>query len=237
MATLNLAIPQTGLVSPSNWGSRASIVSMMNRIIDNYGGYLKFASDNSKIPIEVLAAFIAVESGGNPSAGRPGHVTQGLMQWNREYIYATLEAEYKMGRLSPAEKSKLASYGLTFDANGKLNRKVTNADQLKPELNIVIGSILLGQMLDSYFDGGKKTNIWGVDKDGTLRLDRVIAVYNAGPYGDIGKAGRLGNHPSPKDLANAVPEPTKSYIKKIMGTNGALDVATKELAPKISKIA
>ena len=86
------------------------------------------------------------------------------------------------------------------------------------------------------FDGGKKQNIWAVDGNNDLRLDRMIAVYNAGAYGSIGKAGRLGNHATPKALADAVPEPTKSYIKKILGVNGAMDVATKEVAPKIKKL-
>jgi hypothetical protein len=235
MATYTLAIPQKGLVSPSNWGSRASITSMMNKIIDKYGDAIKFASDNSKLPKEVIASFIAVESGGNASAGASGHVTQGLMQWNRNFAQNTLEAEYRMGRLTPAEKDKLASYGIKFDSKGK-TRPITNADQLKPELNILIGSILLGQMADSYFDGGKKQNVWAVDGNGALRLDRMIAVYNAGAYGSIGKAGRLGNHATPNDLANAVPEPTKSYIKKILGINGAMDVATSEVAPKIAKL-
>lgn len=235
MPELTLSIPQAGLVSPTNWGSRASIVSMMTKIMDKYGDYIKFASDNSKLPKEVIASFIAVESGGNASAGASGHVTQGLMQWNRNYAQNLLEAEYRMGRLTPAEKEKLASYGIKFNSSGK-TRAITNADQLKPELNILIGSILLGQFADSYFDGGKKQGVWAVDENGALRLDRIIAVYNAGAYGSIGKAGRLGNHKTPKDLANAVPEPTKSYIKKILGINGAMDVATSEVAPKFIKL-
>lgn len=236
MANYNLLIPQVGLVSPTNWGSRASIVGMMNRIMDSYGSFIKFSSENSKLPMEVIASFIAVESGGNATAGGSGSVTQGLMQWNRNYAQNFLEAEYRMGRLTPAEKDKLASFGIKFDANGK-TRAITQADQIKPELNIVIGSILLGQYADSYFDGGKKQGVWAVDGNGNLRVDRMIAVYNAGAYGSIGKAGRLGNHATAKDLANAVPEPTKSYIKKILGVNGAMDVATKEVAPKFTKLA
>jgi soluble lytic murein transglycosylase-like protein len=208
---------------------------MMNRIADNYGQFIKFASDNSKLPKEVIASFIAVESGGNATAGTSGHITQGLMQWNRNFAQNTLEAEYRLGRLTPAEKDKLASFGIKFDSKGK-TRPITNADQLKPELNILIGSILLGQMADSYFDGGKKQNVWAVDDNGALRLDRMIAVYNAGAYGSIGKAGRLGNYKTPLDMANAVPEPTKSYIKKILGVNGAMDVATSEVAPKFAKL-
>lgn len=229
-----LNVPKSDLVSPSSWGSRASISGMVKKIMNLYGKYIKWSSENSKVPMEVIASFIAVESGGNASAGSSGHVTQGLMQWNRDYIYATLEAESKMGRLTPNEKDKLKSFGITFDANHKINRMITNKDQLNPELNIIIGTILLGQYIDSFHDGGKKTIengkqvLWGKDADGEMRLDRIISIYNGGAYGSIGKRGRSTAHPTAKSLADAQPEPTKSYIKKIMGVNGALDVATSD---------
>jgi hypothetical protein len=229
MATLKLNIPEKRLVSPSSWGSRTAIANMMKRITKNYGKFIKFSSENSKIPAEIIASFIAVESGGKADAGTAGHITQGLMQWNRNYAKNTLEAEKRLGRLSQAEEDKLKSFGLKFDANNKLNRAVSNADQLKPELNILIGSIYLGLMFDSYFDGGKRQNIWGTDENGNLRLDRVIAVYNAGPYGDAGKKARLGNYKTPYDLANDVNPITSAYIRKIYGINGSMDVATSDV--------
>jgi hypothetical protein len=95
MATSTLLIPSAGLTSPSSWGSRASIKGMMEKIWKNYGTYIKFASDNSKIPANMLTSFIAVESGGNATAGGSGSKTQGLMQWNRDYAQAQLETELK----------------------------------------------------------------------------------------------------------------------------------------------
>jgi len=236
MGVYTLNVPQPNLTSPSSWNSRAGLVKQMNTIVDNYGKFIKFASTQSKIPAEVLTSFIAVESGGNPSAGASGHITQGLMQWNRTYAKSVLEAENSLGRLTPAEKDKLAVYGIKFDANGK-TRAITNADQLKPELNILIGSIWLGQHTDGYYEAPKKdAKNWAVDKDGTLRMDRIIALYNAGAYGSIGKKARSGTHASPYELANDVPEPTKSYIKKIYGINGSMDVATSELKNKFTAL-
>lgn len=228
MGTYSLNVPEKGLTSPSSWGSRKSISDMMSNIVKKYGTYIKFASTNSKIPTEILASFIAVESGGNPTAGGSGSVTQGLMQWNRTFAKGTLEAEKQLGRLSQAEEAKLKAYGLTFNASGKLNRAVSQADQIKPELNILIGSILLGQLFDSYHEGTKKENVWGTDANGNLRLDRVIAVYNAGAYGDTGKKARKGNHETPYNLAKDVNSTTASYIAKIYGKNGSLDVATSD---------
>jgi soluble lytic murein transglycosylase-like protein len=222
MATTTLAIPSAGLTAPTSWGSRAAIKGMLEKIWKNYGTYLKFASDNSKIPSPMLTSFIAVESGGNPTAGGSSSKTQGLMQWNRDYAKAQLEDELAKGRLTPDEKDKLAAFGIKFDKAGK-TRVITQADQIKPELNILIGSIVLGQLVDT---------TWGT-QDGVIRLDRVISVYNAGPYGDTGKKARLGNHPSPLALANVVNTTTSSYIKKIMGKDGALDIATSDLKDTI----
>jgi hypothetical protein len=110
-------------------------------------------------------------------------------------------------------------------------RVITQADLVKPELNITIGSILLGQYVDSYYEAPKQDKTpWAIDSGKNLRLDRIIGVYKAGAYGGIGKKARTANYGSASEMSANVPEPTKSYIKKILGENGAMDVATKELA-------
>ena len=141
------------------------------------------------------------------------------MQWNRTYAKAQLEEEKADKRLTEAEQKKLASFGIKF-INGK-TRAITNADQLKPELNILIGSIILGQLADEK---------WATDSNGALRLDRMIAVYNAGAYGDTGKKARLGEYNTPYDLSKAVNSVTSSYIAKILGRDGAMDILTSDLA-------
>ena len=219
MATKTLLIPSEKLISPSSWGSRQSIKTMLQKIIYNFGTFITFASENSKLPKSVIASFIAVESGGNSKAGASGHITQGLMQWNRTYAKSNLETEYAEKRLTEAEQKKLASFGIKF-TNGK-TRAITNADQLKPELNILIGSIILGQLADEK---------WATDSNGSLRLDRMIAVYNAGAYGDTGKKARFGEHLTPYDLAKAVNPTTSAYISKILGKDGAMDILTSDLS-------
>lgn len=225
MAVLTLKIPSPGLTAPTSWGSKAQVKSMLERIWSNYSTYIKFASKNSNIPASMITSFIAVESGGKANAGTSGHVTQGLMQWNRTYAKKQLEDELSKERMTDEEKAKLATFGIKFDANGK-TRAITNADQLKPELNILIGSIVLGQLVDTPWGKG----------DGIIHLDRVISVYNAGAYGDTGKKARQLTSPAlntPLLLANNVNSVTKSYINKIMGTNGALDIATSDLKSTI----
>lgn len=211
MAEVKLFYPAVGLTAPTSWGSKESIKKMMDTILSKYGTYIDFVAKESKLPKEMIASFIAVESGGNPKAGASGGITQGLMQWNRTYAKANLEKEKKEGRMTKAEQDKLATFGIKFDANGK-TRAITNADQLKPELNILIGSILLGQLVDTD---------WGTE-NGEIKLDRVISVYNAGAYGDTGKKARSKAYKTPQDLAKAVNSTTRAYIKKILGANGAL---------------
>jgi soluble lytic murein transglycosylase-like protein len=217
MTELKLKYPADGLNSPPSWGSKESIKKMLEKIYKEFGTYIDFASNQANLPKKMIASFIAVESGGNPKAGASGHITQGLMQWNRNFTKATLEKEKKEGRLTKEEQDKLASYGIRFDANGK-TRAITNADQLKPELNILIGTIILGQLVDTD---------WGTE-DGEIKLDRIIAVYNAGAYGDTGKKARSKKYKTPKSLADAVNPISRAYINKILGLNGALDL-TREI--------
>ena len=235
MATTTISAPKANLVSPSSWGSREAIKGQVANIMKKYGSFIKTASENSRIPAQVIASFIAVESGGNPTAGGSSSATQGLMQWNRNFAKNILETEYKLGRITPEEKSILAKYGITFNAQGQ-TRAITQADAIKPELNILIGTILLGQYADSYHDGGKSTMVGGVrrkwaidDQDGELRLDRIVAVYNAGAYGDTGSKARTINHSTAKQLADNVNTTTRSYIAKMLGVNGAMDVASTDL--------
>lgn len=225
MATYNVKAPVSGLVSPTSWYARREDLAKQTLAVYNkYKDFLKFASATSKIPVPILLGFIMVESNGDPNAGGKGHITQGLMQWNRNYAKAQLERELEQGRLSPAERTKLGAYQITFDKNGK-TRAITNADQVKPELNILIGSIILGQLMDED---------WATFA-GNLRLDRVIAVYNAGAYGDTGKKARLGTHANAAALAKDVNPVTRAYIGKILGTNGALDVITTTLKNDIQQ--
>lgn len=221
MPTYSVSVPVPSLTSPTNWNSRAGVVKMMNQIWSKYSDYIIKASKNSNIPASIITSIIAVESGGDANAGGTGHPTQGLMQWNRAYAKEQLEDELKKNRLTPSEKEGLSRYGINFDSNGK-TRTITNSDQVKPELNIIIGSIVLGQLLDQS---------WGTDSQG-IHLDRVIAVWNAGAYGDTGKKARQLTTPkysTPDSLANAVNNVTSAYIKKMMGVNGALDVAHSDL--------
>ena len=234
-----IEIPTIGLVAPKSKGSRDSLKNMLLRIIKNYGNFIKVASEESNIPASVIASFIAVESGGNPIASASGngtcHNTIGLMQWNRNYTKNTLEKEYSADRLTDVEKGILRKYGITFNKDGK-TRKITCNDQNQPELNILIGSIILGQLISELTSKNKG---WALEQDNTLRLDKIISVYNAGMFGTTGKLAtdsKLRGVPVDttsvkkyRDVVATFNATTKNYIDLIMGKDGFMDILTSDL--------
>jgi soluble lytic murein transglycosylase-like protein len=227
MATSTLLIPQTGLTSPTTWyKTRDGLKTEMKKVWDKYGKYFKKFSETSKVPAEVLFAFTMIESGGNPLAGGETSPTQGLMQWNRTYAAGkgnpdfTLTKEFTKGRLSEVEKEVLKRNNITFDATGN-TRSITQKDLQNAELNILIGSIILGQYMDKE---------WGTE-NGALRMDRVIALYN------WGLGGFTKNNIAKKNLQEvlaSIPTTTKVYVQKMLGLNGTLDIATSDLKEYIA---
>lgn len=241
MATSTVLIPQAGLKLPSGWGRRDNMVKMYKDGLLKYGNFFKQASETSKIPVSLLMAFAIVESGLNPKAnagekmeGSPWRSTAGLTQWDRRKGYADkyLSNEFKLGRMSEKEKEILKRKGVKWDAQGNF-APITAEQQLDPELNILIGSIYVGQYADSIY-GGKKDDVeWGKDGD-VIRLDRIITVYNRGGGGKDGLNARSKKYPTALALSKVVHPNASTYIHKIMGKDGALDVATKEFKDLIS---
>ena len=234
-----IEIPVIGLQAPKSRGVRSQIVTMMKNIIKNYGKYIAVASEQSNIPAPVITSFIAVESNGDALASASGrgtcHPTIGLMQWNREYAKNTLEKEYSTGRLSDVEKGILAKYGVKFDKNGK-TRTILCSDQKIPELNILVGTIILGQIISEL---DSKSKGWAVEDDNLLRLDKVISVYNGGQFSTAGKIAQTSTYKGVpvdtttikkfRDLVGSFNPTTKIYVDLIMGKDGFLDVLTSEL--------
>jgi hypothetical protein len=210
------------------------MVSLMKQGWDKYGSFFKQASETSKIPVKILMSFALVESTMNPKAQAGEFVgkdqtlsTTGLMQWDRRPGYAdkVLTTEYKLGRLSEAEKSILKRKGVSWSSTGVF-KPITQSQQLDPELNILIGSIYLGQYADSIVKG-QQMPAFAVD-NGVLRIDRIIPLYNTGEGSRFSKAAINKVHATPLQTALNSPGVTRDYIHKILGVDGAMDVLTKE---------
>lgn len=185
----------------------------LDQIKQQYGTFVKAISEMTNIPDTLIYSFIFIESGGDFGAIN-GKAT-GLMQvgWNSATDIVFME--HKKGRLGEAEKAVLSKY-----LGGKLGQilamkspglalYIAQGDLLNPELNILVGSIYLGQLIDESMDNG------------SLRLDKVIARYNSGYYSYSRGKDLIGDTLAVIARVNPI---TKAYITKMIGKNGVLEI-------------
>ena len=187
-------------------------------------------SNRMGMPVEFLTAIIGTESGGN-NVGENSFGAIGLTQMTRATAYDTILAEEKLGflmdfekdyikKLVPAFKTKnFAIKGGVFDGLYPVSRGSTIWNQLgtalkDPEFNIFMSSMRLSQLAYQFRDS-----------KGTPQLHKVLGRYN----GTIATGQRVAKYKNAWDAAAAsdVPTETRNYIKKVLGTNGFLDVMTR----------
>jgi soluble lytic murein transglycosylase-like protein len=214
---LNIKIPALKESFYSSDSVKWNEDKIVNVIRPKFGKYIDKIADMTGVPVELIEAFIFIESGGNPNAQSPFAV--GLMQVGLATGSDTLIFEKGAGRLQDEEAAILKKYlGSRYSLIEKVKPKqksigktfITKADLLKPELNILIGSILLKQLCDEFVENGK------------VRLDKVVAVYNGGRYSKSNKKV-IPFKGTTKELLALVPKETSAYVLKLIGTNGILD--------------
>lgn len=235
MATSTVLIPVSGLKAPKGVGSREVLANALKKAWANYGKFFKQASETSKLPIPILMSWAFVESSFQPKAnagvsmGSTYLSTAGLMQWDRRkgYADAVLTREFKMGRLSEVEKEILKRKGLKWTTSGVFS-PITESQQLDPELNILVGSIYLGQYADSITGAGQLPPF--ATENGVLRIDRIVPLYNTGENSTDSNNAKAKKFATAVETANNAKKiVTRDYITKILGTGGTMDVLTKEL--------
>lgn len=238
MATTSVvSVPVMGLTAPpKSVGSREYLASVIKKAWTKYGTFFKNASETSKLPVPLLMSWAFVESSFSPTAnagypieGSKYKSTAGMMQWDRRkgYADAVLTREFKLGRMSEAEKEVLKRKGVKWTAEGVFS-PITEAQALDPELNILIGSIYLGQYADSITGKGQQPAF--ATENGVLRIDRMIPLYNTGEGSKDSLNAISKKFKTALETANNASRPvTSDYIHKILGKNGTMDVMTKEL--------
>jgi hypothetical protein len=193
-----------------------------------YGTIINNIASITNVRSEIIKSFIFVESGGDPNV--IGGISVGLMQVNPTTAQDVIKMEIKKGRLSEAEKTIIKKHLPNINWAAPI---VTTADLKKPELNILIGALYIGILIDeetitekviiapstTVFGGTLKTEEVSMMVK-KIRLDHVIVRYNQGYYKYI-----VGTKPS----GNASAVCTKvgitcGYIKKILGTDGTLSL-------------
>lgn len=218
MAEFSIKVPQIKSSFYDNVSAKANKDKVENIIRPKYGDLIDKVADLVGLPSVLIESFIFIESGGKEKAQSP--YATGLMQLNGATASDTLVFEKGAGRLDKGEIEILKKYlGSRYSLLDKVKPKqrsigktfITNADLLKPEFNVLVGSMLLKQLTDEFSENGK------------IRFDKVITVYNGGRYGKAAKKV-IAFKGSIDEMLSFVPKETSNYIKKLVGTNGVLDV-------------
>ena len=217
MAGLNINIPAIPDSYYSTTAAKANEDKIKTVIRPKFGAYINNISKLSDVPAELIESFIFIESAGNPNAKSP--YATGLMQLSPATASDALVKEKGADRLRDGEAAILKKYlGSRYSLLEKVKPKqtslgktfVTNDDLLKPEFNILVGTILLGQLVNEFTENG------------VLRLDKVVTIYNGGRFSKAGKK-IIAFKGSTKELLTQVPKESSNYIVKLLGTQGLLD--------------
>jgi soluble lytic murein transglycosylase-like protein len=217
MSALNINIPAIPDSYYSTTAAKANEGKIKTVIRPKFGAYINNISKLSDVPAELIESFIFIESGGNPNAKSP--YATGLMQLSPATASDVLVKEKGADRLRDGEAAILKKYlGTRYSLIEKVKPKqtslgktfITNDDLLKPEFNILVGSILLGQLVNEFTENG------------ILRLDKVVTIYNGGRFSKAGKK-IIKFQGSTKELLTQVPKESSNYILKLLGTQGLLD--------------
>jgi soluble lytic murein transglycosylase-like protein len=187
--------------------------------IDNmYGRYIKNSAQMSNVPEEIIKSVIFIESAGDKDAKNSGSGATGLMQVTPNSATDILILENQKKRFSDKEKEAMrrmlgdrAAEILKIKNLGE-KQIITEKDLFNPELNIFIGTIYLGILIDESTDNNGQE----------VRLDKVIARFNKGYFSD-GKGSKLKG--TVQDVVASTNKETSSYIVKFLGKNGTLEAA------------
>ncbi len=194
------------------------IRSKISQIRVQYGSLVSNIAAATLVPESIIYSFIYIESSGSPNQVTGSNY--GLMQVGTNSATDTIFNEYKKGRLGATEQAILRiCIGTRLDdifAMRSLGtaQYIYSSDLLDPELNILVGTIAIGQLMDE-----------SIKQDGTLRMDKVVVRYNMGYYAyNRGKDLPV----TVQDTIATVNSTTSNYIVKMIGRNGVLEILEAE---------
>lgn len=220
MAPIAVGLPMTQRAYYSTT-LRTQNKAKMDAIANKYRSELDQAQRLTNVPRTLALSVIFAESAGQASViSSAGAV--GLMQLKPQTANDVIYLEYRAGRLSASEMNLLRQK-LGNKLDGPLKQKylahrikennftgnaLTRADLLDPGLNILLGCMYLGILMDQHQEGG------------TLRMDKVILRYNQGyffkiPAGDVERT---------LDYAKVKSKEAYAYALKMIGKNGLLEI-------------
>jgi len=198
----------------------------IERIKGQYYNEIITAAAVTSLPVNLIAAFIFVESSGKNVVRSSGNSPTGLMQIAPSTATIVIMNEFKGGRMNSGKKqllenllgkAKVACIAQHKWQNHKIKCSptgvvITARDLSKPAVNVAIGALYLAWLIDQHTEAG------------TVRLDKVIVRYNAGhnykpPVG--GTANEMFNFALQKGGKES-----GNYITKLVGRNGLIEMLT-----------
>ena len=217
---MNIKIPAISKSFYSD-SEKGQILSKISEIKNKYGKTVSYVSSITNVPEDLIYSFIFIESAGNEKAVSSFNAV-GLMQLVPEAATNVVVDEKKANRLLPQEEEmlkkligekkldclkKMQYRNQPMVCNRGTGNVITKQDLLNPDLNILLGTMLLGQLIDLHTENGK------------VRLDKVIIRYNKG----------INTKPKGNTIEETVagyPTETRNYVYKLVGKNGLLDILT-----------
>ena len=178
----------------------------------DYGSYVQTIATLTNLPAALIYAFMFIESAGNSMVVNGSAI--GLMQISVTAATDIVFNEYHHGRLNSGEAEILSRnlgdrlqqiYAMKSPGTASV---ITAADLFNAELNILLGAIYLGQLIDE-----------STSTDG-LRLDKVIVRYNIGYFSFSRGRQLVGDIATVMGKVNPI---TRNYIAKMIGKNGILE--------------
>lgn len=221
--TLISRLPMTAVSYYSEAQAQANLATVLT-LRANYGTLIQQASRLANVPTAVIESIIFIESGGNASA-RSSAGAVGLMQLTPDTCVTAIHLDNKENRVSDEQLDVLGQHlgsklvnirKLRYLGDAKAgNTKLVAADVIDPEINLLIGAMLLGRLID------QETDFLSVT-DRLIRWDKIVFRYNAGYFYKFTAktvAGILAE-------AKAKSTETGNYIPKFCGKNGLLPMLT-----------
>ncbi|MFZ4398885.1 MAG: transglycosylase SLT domain-containing protein [Bacteroidales bacterium] len=186
---------------------------VINQVKNKFGSLISNISVITNLDEYIIYGFIFVESKGNENAISGKSI--GLMQINSDTANTAIIRENLNKGLTEAEQLILSNY-LGDRLNPLLKSKFTwqlpangvnKTDLLNPELNILIASMYINQLIFKTKEGNN------------IRMDKVIWLYNKGEYSKLPSGGIDKVYAASGNI-------TGKYIRSLLGKNGVLDQLT-----------
>lgn len=205
-----------------NYASPSVIIAnnkILDKILKSYTNYIDVWGTEFDVDNSIIACFIATESSGENLPPNKYEAT-GLMQVTPKTVWESL-AKWKTIVKTPLSAKATSFFNKAIPSSKNYNpnvlptpavlSEISLALQKNSEFNIAIGTAVIRWLLEALKEGN------------VSYINKVMVSYNAGYYSMKRKvAGNL----TTKQLLNdkSIPIESRSYLLKMLGVNGFLDL-------------